>query len=59
MPFKSKSQRRWMYATHPEMARHWEEVTPKGKSLPERVKKATLRGFIDELKKISSIITRS
>lgn len=48
-----------MYATHPEMARHWEEVTPKGKSLPERVKKATLRGFIDELKKISSIITRS
>ena len=38
MPFKSKSQRRWMYATHPEMAQEWAEHTPKGAKLPEKVK---------------------
>lgn len=35
MPFKSKAQRRWMYATHPQMAKEWEEHTPKGKKLPD------------------------
>jgi hypothetical protein len=35
MPFKSQAQRRWMYARHPEMAKRWEEETPKGK-LPEK-----------------------
>jgi len=38
MPFKSKQQRRWMYATHPQMAKQWESVTPKGKPLPKKVK---------------------
>ncbi|ODU02671.1 MAG: hypothetical protein ABS79_00010 [Planctomycetes bacterium SCN 63-9] len=42
MPFKSESQRRWMYAKHPEMARRWEAHTPKGKRLPKHVKKADL-----------------
>lgn len=36
MPFKSKAQRRWMYANDPEMAKKWEKHTPKGK-LPEKV----------------------
>lgn len=40
MPFKSEAQRRWMFAEKPEMAREWAAVTPKGKKLPERVKKA-------------------
>ena len=39
MPFKSKSQRRWMYANDPKMARQWEEHTSKGTKLPEKVKK--------------------
>lgn len=29
-----------MYATHPQMAKKWEAHTPKGKDLPEHVKKA-------------------
>jgi len=39
MPFKSKAQRRWMHANEPKMANRWEDHTPKGKKLPERVKK--------------------
>ena len=39
MPFKSQSQRKWMYANDPEMAERWEEHTPKGKKLPEKVAK--------------------
>ena len=38
MPFRSKAQRGWMYATHPEMAKRWEKETPKGKKLPEKAK---------------------
>ncbi len=38
MPFKSESQRKWMYANDPKMAAHWEKETPKGKSLPNKVK---------------------
>jgi hypothetical protein len=43
MPFKSRAQEKWMYATHPEMARQWQKETPKGK-LPERVKKEKKHG---------------
>ena len=35
--FKSDAQRRWMYANEPEMAEEWQEETPKGKDLPEKV----------------------
>lgn len=38
MPFKSKAQRRFMYARHPELAEEFEAATPKGKKLPEKVK---------------------
>ena len=44
MPFKSKAQQRWMFATHPEMAKRWAEVTPDIKDLPQHVRKAALRG---------------
>jgi hypothetical protein len=37
MPFKSQAQRKWMYATHPKMAKQWEEHTP-DKKLPKKVK---------------------
>lgn len=39
MPFKSQAQRKLMYAKHPEIAKEWEEKTPKGKKLPKKVKK--------------------
>ena len=37
MPFKSKAQRRWMYATHPGMAQEWSKETVEGSRLPEKV----------------------
>jgi hypothetical protein len=39
MPFKSKSQQKWMFATHPEMARRWADETPNIKGLPKYVGK--------------------
>lgn len=39
MPFKSQAQRRKLYATNPKVAKEFEAKTPKGKKLPERVKK--------------------
>ncbi len=35
MPFKSSSQRAYMYATHPALARRWERLTPKNRDLPK------------------------
>lgn len=56
MPMKSQAQRRYLWATHPEIARRWEKHTPKGKKLPEKVKRAmdirTLLAFDDEIQKI-------
>lgn len=40
MPFKSDAQRRYMYSQHPEIAKRWQKHTPKGKDLPEHVKKS-------------------
>lgn len=39
MPFKSKSQRAWMYANKPKLAKEFEVHTPKGKKLPKKVRK--------------------
>lgn len=36
MPFKSKSQQRFLYAKHPKVAKEFARHTPKGASLPER-----------------------
>jgi len=38
MPFKSKSQRRFLYAKEPEITKEYESKTPKGKKLPEKKK---------------------
>jgi hypothetical protein len=43
MPFKSKAQRRALYAKDPKLAREFEKETPKGRRLPEKVKKPTKR----------------
>tara|TARA_B100000519_G_C14105451_1_gene373149 strand:- start:227 stop:367 length:141 start_codon:yes stop_codon:yes gene_type:complete len=34
MPFRSESQKKWMYANKPTMARKWQQETPKGTDLP-------------------------
>lgn len=36
---KSKAQRRFLHAVHPELAEEFEAKTPKGAKLPERVGK--------------------
>jgi len=41
MPFASLSQKRWMFANEPEMAKRWAKHTPKGKKLPEKVASLT------------------
>lgn len=38
MPFKSESQRRYMQANHPEIAKQFAAETPKGTVLPKHVK---------------------
>ena len=43
MPMKSKSQRAYLWAKHPEVAKEFESATPKGKKLPEHVKKKVAR----------------
>jgi len=39
MPFVSKAQRKALYSKNPKLAAEFEAKTPKGKKLPERVKK--------------------
>ena len=39
MPMKSKAQRRYLHAKHPEIAKEFESKTPKGKKLPNKAKK--------------------
>ena len=39
MPFKSKAQRRFLFANKPEIAKEFASKTSKGKKLPEKVKK--------------------
>lgn len=39
MPFRSEAQRRYLYSQKPRLAREFEEATPKGKKLPQRVGK--------------------
>jgi len=38
-PFKSEAQRRKLWATNPELAREFEDATPSGRKLPERVRR--------------------
>lgn len=38
MPFKSKAQQRFMFATMPEKAKEWANKTPDMKKLPEKLK---------------------
>ena len=44
MPFVSQQQRKWMYVNQPEMAKEWQEKTPKDKKLPAKLKKKSTKG---------------
>lgn len=39
MPFKSQSQRKYLYANKPKIAKEFARKTPKGAKLPNKVKK--------------------
>jgi hypothetical protein len=39
MPFLSDSQRKWMFANHPKMAKEWAKHTPDIKALPEHAER--------------------
>jgi hypothetical protein len=43
MPFKSKAQMGFLYATHPEIAKRFAAETPKGAKLPQHVRKPKKR----------------
>lgn len=43
MPFKSKRQARFLWAKKPKIAKEFAEKTPKGKKLPEKVKRKKAR----------------
>jgi len=51
MPFVSQSQRRYLFAKEPDVAREFAAKTPKGKKLPEHVKKAYVLGIADALER--------
>lgn len=53
MPLKSRAQARWMFATHPEMAKEWAKETPSIKALPEKVHHEKKASFISGLLKIA------
>ncbi len=38
MPFKSETQRKFLFAKKPKIAKEFAEKTPKGKKLPKKVK---------------------
>lgn len=40
MPMRSEAQRKYLWAKHPEVAREFEDATPKGKKLPQHVKES-------------------
>lgn len=39
MPMKSKAQRKFLWANKPDIAKEFESKTPKGKKLPNKLKK--------------------
>lgn len=54
MPFKSESQRKFLFANEPKVAEEFAEATPKGKDLPEHVKHMADGGTADSMPDIES-----
>ena len=53
MPFKSKSQQKWMFANKPQMAKEWASKTPNINALPEH-KTMNKKKAITKYKKMSN-----
>lgn len=61
MPFRSESQRRFLWAKHPDIAQEFADHTPKGTKLPKHVKKPSKKhmkkaydaGVLDALSKFA------
>jgi hypothetical protein len=49
MPFKSDSQRKWMFANEPAMAHRWADETPNMKDLPEKI--GTIKKAVHRIKR--------
>lgn len=49
MPFKSDSQRRYMFSQHPRIAKRWAKHTPNMKALPEKKMKKTAAEIAQEV----------
>ena len=43
MPFKSKAQKKYLYATNPKLAKKFQKKTPKGTKLPNNVNNRSYR----------------
>lgn len=63
MPFKSEAQRRYFHwakkegKISPKTVREWEEHTPPGKKLPERIHKKTASVYLAQLRKLAVTTT--
>ena len=44
MPFKSKAQKKYLYATNPKLAKKFQKKTPKGTRLPNKVRRKAKGG---------------
>lgn len=51
MPFKSKQQAKYMFATHPKIAREFAKETPSIKALPKTVSRVKKRANLKQYKK--------
>jgi hypothetical protein len=56
MPLKSRSQMRWMFATHPKMAKRWAEHTPDIKALPEHAEQEKKSELVECFNKIAKYL---
>lgn len=59
VPFQSEAQRRFLWSKDPEMAKEWEKHTPKGRKLPQKVRKKDLKKHGKKMDSKSDQKTRS
>lgn len=57
-PFKSEAQRKWMWATDPEMAKEWEKETPDDKDLPKKTKTIRVNGLAEGVVPMATVVLR-
>lgn len=55
-PFKSEAQRKWMWATDPEMAKEWEKETPDDEDLPKKT--IRVNGLAEGVVPMATVVLR-